>query len=193
MAEGNYKIISGILISLLLVGGATWYIQDTGTKTGCRDGWKYISIGENFGYYGCTTASGIRYETCFDVYNSANTENYWCKKGIKVEYTPEEILQQEKLEFKDFPELTGQANITRIWKRLDDENIYIDWEIEMFNKRDNVSEKLRGGFGIDKEQIDNVALIQNTLALEIKREFEDYNRTFIPNPIIEYREHPLWK
>lgn len=192
MVEGNYKIISGILTLLLMVGGTTYYIQSLDSKTGCRDGWKYESDGDNAGHYGCTTASGTRYEICFDVYNSANTQDYWCKKGVKVSFSREEIALQERLEFKDFPELTGEVNITRIWNRLNDENVIIEWEIEMFNKRDNITEKLRGGFEVPKDQIDNVALVQGLLALEVKREFEDLNKTFIPNPVIEYRENPLW-
>ena len=104
----------------------------------------------------------------------------------------EEPYLIQKLEFKDFPELIGQVNITRIWKRLDDEMIVIEWEINTLNRRDNIVEELRGGFEIPKNQIDNVTFIQDILVLEIKREFEDYNQTFIPNPVIEYRDHPLW-
>ncbi len=193
MAELNYKIISGILTLILLVGGTTYYIQSIEEKTGCKAGWQYEISGDNAGQYGCTTATGTRYETCFNVYNSANTENYWCKKGVKVLINKEEIAVQERLTFKDFPELTGQANITRIWKRLNDEVIVIEWEIVVFNKRDNVSEKLSRGFEISKEQKDNISFIQDTLASEIKRQFEDYNKTFIPNPIIEYKDHPLWR
>jgi len=125
-----------------------------------------------------------------------------CKTGWEVFDNPsvtgnlgdglEEEALIKKLEFKDFPELTGEVNITRISRRLDDENIIIEWEMEMFNKRDNVSEKLTGGFEVPKERIDNVSYIQDILASEIKREFEDYNKTFIPNPIIEYKDHPLW-
>ena len=193
MAEGNYKLISGILFLLLVVSGTTYYISDTGTKTGCRAGWQYESEGENSGEYGCTTASGTRYQTCFNVYDSANTNNYWCKIGVKVPYEPDIVLLEERAAFRDFPELIGEVNITRISRRLNDENIVIEWEIDMYNRRDDIVEKLRGGFEVPKEQIDNVALIQGILALEVKREFEDLNKTFIPNPIIEYRDHPLWR
>ena len=73
--------IAGIVtLIIILSSGTTWYVQDLETKTGCRRGWEYAD-----GYYSCTTSSGIRYETCFEVYDSANTENYWCKKGVRVE------------------------------------------------------------------------------------------------------------
>ena len=82
--------IGGIVtLIILLSSGTTWYVQDLGTKTGCRGGWDYIASEAYEGYYGCTTLSGIRYETCFEVYDSGNTENYWCKKGVKVEIEKE--------------------------------------------------------------------------------------------------------
>ena len=84
MVELNYKLISGILFLVLVVSGTTFYIQDTGEKTGCRASWQFVSVGDNAGDYGCTTGSGTRYQTCFDVYDSANTQNYWCKKGILI-------------------------------------------------------------------------------------------------------------
>ena len=78
--------IAGIVtLIIILSSGTTWYIQDVGTKTSCRNGFEYITQGEYEGYYSCTTNSGMRYELCFEVYNSTNTENYWCKKGTKVE------------------------------------------------------------------------------------------------------------
>lgn len=92
MVELNKKQISGILTLLILLStGTTMYIQDLGTKTGCRGGWELITEGEYEGYNGCTTASGIRYEMCFDVYNSPGTENYWCKKGLIVEGPEDEV------------------------------------------------------------------------------------------------------
>ncbi len=78
--------IAGIItLIILLSSGTTYYIQDLGEKTGCRRGWEYIDSGEFEGYFGCTTQSGVRYQVCFEVYDSANTENYWCKKGVRVE------------------------------------------------------------------------------------------------------------
>ena len=78
--------IAGIVtLIILLSSGTTYYIQDLGEKTGCRRGWEYIYSGEFEGYFGCTTSSGIRYQVCFEVYNSSNTENYWCRKGVRVE------------------------------------------------------------------------------------------------------------
>ena len=73
-------------VIILLSVGTTIYIKDAGTKTSCRNGFEYILNGEYEGYHSCTTSSGIRYELCFEVYNSSTGRvNYWCKKGIKVE------------------------------------------------------------------------------------------------------------
>ncbi len=83
----NKTTIGGIVtLIIILSSGITWKIQDTGTKTSCRNGFEYVTNGEYEGYYSCTTSSGIRYELCFEVYNSTTgKENYWCKKGVKVE------------------------------------------------------------------------------------------------------------
>ncbi len=47
-------------------------------KTGCRAGWEE----HNETHYKCITQAGERYQVCFDVYDSANTPNYWCSKGV---------------------------------------------------------------------------------------------------------------
>ena len=65
--------------------------------------------------------------------------------------------------------------------------------IKKNNKRDNRFQKIIKVFEIPKEQINNNTLIQNTLAKEIEEEFEEYRKTFIPNPVIEYRDHLLWR
>ncbi len=81
MENKEKTIIGGIMLVLITISsGVTFYLSDSGTKTSCRRGWEYTD-----GYYSCTTNSGIRYETCFEVYDSANTKNYWCKKGARVE------------------------------------------------------------------------------------------------------------
>ena len=81
------KIIIGGIATLIIIlsSGITWQIQSLNEKTGCRRGWEYIETGEFEGYFGCTTKAGIRHQICFEVYDSANTENYWCKKGVRVE------------------------------------------------------------------------------------------------------------
>lgn len=189
MAEKTYKTISGIILTIitLVIGGAL-YLEKTEDYKSCRAEW----IIQDNGQYLCPKNNELQY--CYSI-ESRGSGWYRCWIGVpvKVEVLKEEILLQEKLTFKKFPKLTGQANITKIWKRLDNENVKIEWEIPIFNSRDNVTEKLRGDFEIPKDQIDNVAFIQDTLASEIKREFEDYNKTFIPNPIIEYKDHPLWR
>ena len=107
-------------------------------------------------------------------------------------FTDEDSARAFKDAFIDYPELTGQANITKISARLDDDVVRFEWEMSMLNIRDDTTEILRGDFEISKAQKNNVIFIQNTLEDEVKREFEDYNKTFIPNPMVEYREHTLW-
>ena len=96
MLKKELKIITGILTVLIFISsGTVYYIVDSGTKTSCKAGFEYAEMGEFEGYYSCTTLSGKRYEMCFEVYNSSNTENYWCRKGILVEQKeiPKESLQ----------------------------------------------------------------------------------------------------
>lgn len=99
----NKTTIAGIVTLLIMLSsGVTYYIQDAGTKTGCRAGWQIVESGEYEGYYKCTTASGDRYEVCFEVYGTSNTENYWCKQGI--------IVKQEE---KNYREWTGMIYCNR--------------------------------------------------------------------------------
>ena len=80
--------IAGIVtLIIVLTSGITYQIQSLNEKTGCRNGWEYVESGEFEGYFGCTTQSRVRYQVCFEVYDSANTKNYWCEKGkiVKVE------------------------------------------------------------------------------------------------------------
>lgn len=80
--EINYKTLSGIILAVIIMSGGTVYLlEDAGTKTGCRNGWEYVSSGENEGHFKCVTQAGERFEWCYEVYNSSNTENYWCKRG----------------------------------------------------------------------------------------------------------------
>ena len=77
--------------TLLILGILTLMtVISLGTKTGCRAGWDEVLDGDYIGYNKCVTNAGERYELCFKVYDSANTENYWCEKG-KVKEIPEEV------------------------------------------------------------------------------------------------------
>ena len=93
------KITIGGIVTLiiLLSSGTTYYINDLGEKTSCRNGFEYVTSGEFEGYYKCETKSSTRYEMCFNVYNSANTENYWCKRGkiVKIEDKVEKQVSRE--------------------------------------------------------------------------------------------------
>ncbi len=84
--EINKKLLAGILTAVVFLStGIVLYIQDAGTRTGCRAGWEPFTSGELEGYYKCTTASAVRTELCFDVFDSANTPNYWCQRGKLVD------------------------------------------------------------------------------------------------------------
>ncbi|GAG76286.1 unnamed protein product [marine sediment metagenome] len=88
------KTIAGILtLVIVLSTGTTLFIEDLGEKTGCRRGWEYVGSGEYEGYFVCKTSSSSRYEICHDVYNSSNTENYWCRKGVLVKPKDDGIIR----------------------------------------------------------------------------------------------------
>jgi hypothetical protein len=86
MVEHKKTLIGGVMLALIILSsGVTYYVKEGETKTSCKKGWVLELIGDYTGQYSCTTSSSIRYETCFEVYNSSNTQNYWCKKGVMVE------------------------------------------------------------------------------------------------------------
>jgi len=88
--------ITGIVTLIIaLSSGATYYIIDTGERTSCRNGFEYVDNGEFEGYYSCETATATRYEMCFEVYNSSNTENYWCKRGNLTKEIPQYTIKSE--------------------------------------------------------------------------------------------------
>ena len=112
--------------------------------------------------------------------------------GIAQIFTDEDSARAFRNSFKDYPDIIGQANITKISARLDDEDVVFEWTLKIDNKRDKTTEELRGGFEMSKADKDNAVLIETTLQAEVKREFEDYNKIFVPNPMVEYRNHPSW-
>ncbi len=95
-----------LVVMIVLSSGITFYVKDAGTKTGCRAGWEAYPSGEFEGYYKCTTSAGIRTDLCFEVFDSANTQNYWCQQGALAEDTKEEIIIQEVISKK----ITVKAN-----------------------------------------------------------------------------------
>ena len=112
MKKTTYKWIDGILLALLTIGGATYYIQDSETKTSCRAGWVDVEDIEFEWQWSCTTASGIRYETCYEVYNSANTENYWCRKGKLVEIN-NSVIEIKQPEEEETPQIVYPIRIPK--------------------------------------------------------------------------------
>jgi len=87
MVEMSNKVIAGIVTLLVLLSsGTTLFIENLGEKTSCKNGWTLMEVGEHEGEYVCyTKTSEPRYELCYRIYDSSNTENYWCEKGKIVE------------------------------------------------------------------------------------------------------------
>lgn len=112
--------------------------------------------------------------------------------GFAQVFTGEESARAFKDSFTDYPEKRAEANITRISSLLDNNYVVIEWEMKVLNTRDNKNKILRSSFSIPKGQINNNTLIENSLEVNVKREFNSYNESFVPNPIIEYRSHSLW-
>lgn len=71
MATQNIIIISLLII---IAGGITYDIVDTGTNRRCKTGWEYNP--EDNKYY-CDDRSHY----CVSIRDSANTPNYWCDEG----------------------------------------------------------------------------------------------------------------
>ena len=99
--------IAGLMVLVITLStGTNLFIEDRMSKTGCRNGWDYQSEGEfegEFeGQYACYTQSEPRYQLCYDVYNSSNTENYWCTKG-------KQIILPEKSSYSQRKQSDGEA------------------------------------------------------------------------------------
>ena len=94
--------------------------------------------------------------------------------------------------YTNYPEIIGQANITKISGLLDNDYVIFEWEIKIDNKRDNTTDRLNGGFKVDKANKDNVNFVENLLETEVQREFDDLNQTFVPNPMVQYKSSTLW-
>jgi len=107
-------------------------------------------------------------------------------------FTDEDSAITFRNSFTDYPDILGQANITKISARLDDDNVVFEWVLDINNKRDGTTDILRGDFELAKADKDNEALIESTLQTKVAEEFGDYNKTFIPNPMVEYKSHPSW-
>ena len=68
------------------------FIVSLGEKTSCRNGWELVLEGEYINYNVCLTQSSEpRYQLCSDVYDSSNTENYWCIKGEPI--VPDSLVE----------------------------------------------------------------------------------------------------
>ncbi len=96
--EISKLLFAGILtVVMALSSGTTLYIQDEGSATGCRAGWEPYTSGELEGYYKCVTATAVRTELCYEVYDSANTPNYWCRKGKLAEAPSDSAAEAVKV------------------------------------------------------------------------------------------------
>ena len=110
--------------------------------------------------------------------------------GIAQIFTDEESALEYKNSFNKYPLMLTQANITKISARIDDTLVVFEWKMLINNTRDNTTDEIQGAFTIIKAQKNNGTLINKTLLSETRREFEDYNKTFQPNPMVEYKSHP---
>jgi len=182
------QLLVGMVIVLSAVG-VNYFIAEGDTAYSCEEEkvtlcWKLSKINSNNISRNC-------------YYNISAPRTYkLCRTGWNLfedkTLTGDITEIDSEVEFKEFPEI-GEVEIVSIWKRLDDKDITIQWKLEVFNKRDNVTDIIRKRFQIPTEQIDNITFIQDILEPEVKKAFEKYNKSFIPNPIIEYKDHPLWK
>jgi len=194
------QLLVGMVILLSAVG-INYYIAEGDTAYSCKEEkvtlcWKLSKLNDNDISTRCYyNISAVRtYKICRTGWNLFDSPNLTGDlTEIKPKIDLEEDLRVKSLEFKDFPEIISEAKITRIWKRLDDDFIRVEWEIEVLNKQVDRTETLTGRFRIPEEKKNNNSFIQDKLEKEIRREFVDYNQSFIPNPIIEYKDHPLWR
>ena len=95
--------------------------------------------------------------------------------------------------FKDYPVLTAEANITKIWSKLDSTTVWIEWKAPVYDKKNKKSTYIGNDFTIPKNQKDNLTLINTELQNNVNIEFSYYNNTFVPNPIIHYKDHTYWE
>ncbi len=112
--------------------------------------------------------------------------------GVTVIFDSEAEAIAYRDSFTDYPQIIGQANITRISGLLDNDFVIFEWELIINNKRDNTLEILNGGFEVNKANKDNSIFVENLLNQEVQREFDDLNKTFVPNPLVEYKSNSLW-
>ena len=205
MTENKTQLTWMMVIIVTLVGGA-YYIAEGDPSYECKDKeesvislcWKLSKINLNDISTRCYfNPDAVRtYTICktgWISYTSSEVIGNITTLKVETEDEREEVLIRKKLDFKDYPDLIGQPKIIRIWRPLGDNTVHIRWQMIVWNNRDNKNDTVEGYIDIPKEQINDIILIQELLESDVKKEFEIYNRTFIPNPIIEYEDHILLK
>ena len=173
------QLLIGMVILLSAVG-VTYYIGEADTAYSCKEEkvtlcWKLSKLNANNISSRCyyNISATRTYKLCRTGWNPFEDKTV---TGNITEIETVTETPAKKVEL-------GQTKITRIWTRADDDFVFIKWEMDT----------LSGVFEIPKDQIDNNTFIQDTLELKVKQEFEGYNKSFIPNPVIEYKDHSLLK
>jgi hypothetical protein len=79
-------IFALIIGSMLITGTGSYLLADTGKNLACRDGWKFQT---DTGMYKCQLTASEKFSYCSEVYNSANTKDYWCKEATATKQQPQ--------------------------------------------------------------------------------------------------------
>jgi len=68
-------------------------LESTGERSRCYSGWDIVLSGEHAGKYSCTSSSGVRYEYCASVEDTATgREDFYCNVARVIEIQPEESI-----------------------------------------------------------------------------------------------------
>jgi hypothetical protein len=91
----NKIIYGGVTLFLMLLStGTTIYLQETGKNIACKTGW----VLQDDGQYKCQLSASVKLSYCTEVWDSANTKNYWCKEATLVVIEEQQIKSSAKQE-----------------------------------------------------------------------------------------------
>ena len=109
--------------------------------------------------------------------------------ALEIIFDSEIAAQIERDSFNDYP--TQLTNTTIIGKvsYLDDDYVYLIWEMKVMNNRDNKTETLpidNFKILINKKDIDNKDFVDQEVQRISDAIFKEYNESFKPNPKYNY-------
>jgi len=110
-------------------------------------------------------------------------------KKEKKDFDDDEKAKDWKKDFKDYPKIKKDAEITEIHGEVDNEEVTFEWAMEVENKRDNLTLNLTGVFYILREQINNTTHIDERAEYEIEKAFDIYNASFERHAEVYYKNH----